>query len=80
MIKPNKYTNLDLSVINISVEIIKLLRQNSASKFDDVLNKVIYKKGKGAKDVFLHSLSFLFLLNKLKYYPKEDILALYETE
>ncbi len=76
MIKPTKYTNINLSVIGLSAEILKLLKDDNVQKYDQVLGKTIHRKGKQAKENFLLALSFLYLMGKVKYYPKEDVLEL----
>lgn len=76
MIKPTKYTNINLSVIGLSAEILKLLKDDNIQKYDQVFEKIIYRKGKQAKENFLLSLSFLYLMGKVKYYPKEDVFEL----
>lgn len=76
MIKPTKYTNINLSVIGLSVEILKLFKDDTVQKYDQILGKIIYRKGKQAKENFLLALSFLYLMGKIKYYPKEDVLEI----
>ncbi len=76
MIKPTKYTNIDLSVIGLSALIIKLLKDEPSQKYNQILSKIVYQKGKQAKENFLLSLSFLFLLGKVKYYRQEDVIEL----
>jgi len=76
MIKPNKYTNVDLSVIGISVEIIKVLKDDNAQKYNRVLGKIVTKRGKKAQENFLLALCFLYLLGKIKYHQKEDVIEL----
>lgn len=76
MIKATKYTNINLSVIGISAEILKLLKNEKVQKYDYILSKIIYKKWKLVKENFLLALSFLYLLWKIKYYPKDDIIEL----
>lgn len=80
MIKPTKYTNLDLSIVSISAEIIKLFKKNKFVKYDDVFSKVLYRKGESSRDVFVYALNFLFLLNLINYHKEEDILEFYETK
>lgn len=73
MIEPTKYTNIDLCTIGLSVEIIKILKNESVQKYNDLLSKVLYNKGDGAKENFLIALSFLYLLGKIKYHKEEDV-------
>ena len=62
MIKPTKYTNIDLSVLGLSTEILKLLLSENTLKYNQVIGRIIYKKGDEAKHNFLLALSFLYLL------------------
>ena len=78
MIRPNKYMNLDLSVINIGGVILKSLSRCPVQKYDELLNMVVYMQGNAAKSVFLNSLSFLFLLGKISYQPQNDVIKLVE--
>jgi hypothetical protein len=76
LLKPNKYTNIDLSVLGLSTEILTLLKKEKSQKYNQIFEKVIYKKGAEAKENFLLSLSFLYLLGKIKYYQKQDVIEL----
>ncbi len=76
MIKPTKYTNINLSVLWISSEILVMLKNEKVLKYEQILGKLIYKKGIQATENFLLALSFLYLLGKIKYYPKEDVIEL----
>ena len=76
MIKPTKYTNVSLSIIGLSAEILELLKDDTVQKYDQILGKIIYKKGKQAKENFLLALSFLYLLGKIKYHSEKDVLEL----
>ena len=73
MIKPTKYTNINLSVIGLSTEILKLFKDDNVQKYDQILGKIIYRKGKQSRENFLLALSFLYLMGKVKYHPKEDV-------
>lgn len=76
LLKPNKYTNIDLSVLGLSTEILMLLKEEKSQKYNQVFEKIVYKKGTEAKENFLLSLSFLYLLGKIKYYQTQDIIEL----
>jgi hypothetical protein len=80
MITPNKYLNLDLSVINVSALIIDKLKKHSLLKYDELLSLVLSALGKNSKEVFPYALNFLFLLNKLSYLPEHDLFQLNETK
>lgn len=74
MLKPTKYTDVNISLIAISSEILKHFRSTDAIPYQDLLNKIIGKKGIEAKNVFLPALSFLFLLGKVEYHNKSDLI------
>ncbi len=76
MIRPTKYTNIDVSIIGLSAEIIKLLSVDRSLKYNNILGKIIHIKGESAKENFLLALNFLYMLGKIKYYPEEDVLEL----
>ena len=76
MIKPTKYTNINLSIIGISADILSLLKIKNTQKYAQLFAKTIYKKGDGVKVNFLLALTFLFMLGKIKYYQKEDVVEL----
>lgn len=71
MIKPHKYLDLNLSVLNLGGVILSIMQTEMILKYDDLLQKVILVIGEEAKQVFLPSLSFLYLLGKVDY--KSDI-------
>ncbi len=76
MIKPTKYTNVNVSVIGLSTEIIKVLKEERVQKYDQVLGKIKYRKGKQGNENFLLSLIFLYSLGKIKYYQEGDAIEL----
>jgi hypothetical protein len=76
MITPTKYTDIDLSVIGLSFEILKLLLSEDQQKYGQILSRIVSKRGESAKENFLLALSFLYLLGKIQYYPKEDVIEL----
>lgn len=72
MIQPDRYTNPDFSVINISSVILeKLIKENRIS-YDRLLNEVIDKVGDEAKENYPYALNFLFLLGKINYNSQND--------
>jgi hypothetical protein len=80
MIKPNRHTNPDYSVINISAYILKLLRAHSTIEYDKLLGKVINELGDKAKENYPYALNFLFLLNKIKYQELTDTFSFNEVK
>ena len=76
MIKPNKDTNIDLSVINIGGVILKSLASCPIQKYNELEDAVVSSYGSSAKVVFLNALSFLYLLGKINYQPSADAIQL----
>jgi hypothetical protein len=72
MIRPDRHTNLDYSVINISSFIIEELRVFSDISYDALLQKVSDALGNQAKENYPYALNFLFLLGKLTYDQNSD--------
>jgi hypothetical protein len=80
MLKPDKYTNVRLSVVGISAEILAQLKKEPSQKYNGLQSKVIHKLGDSAKKNFLFALMFLFSVGKIKYHKKEDAIELLQTE
>lgn len=76
MLKPDKHTNPVLSLINIAGLIIEQIRTNEIVGYDELLSNLVNQTSKSVKDVFLYSLSFLYLLDKIEYIPDLDALRL----
>ena len=72
MIKPYKYLDLNLSVLNLGGIILSIMQYEVLLKYDELLQKVILARGEGAKDTFLPTLSFLYLLGKIEYNKEID--------
>lgn len=80
MLKPDKHTNLKLSVINIAGMIIKELKEKEIIPYDELLNSLITQTGESVKEVFLYANYFLFLIGKIEYLPQIDALRLTDYE
>ena len=76
MLKPDKHTNPMLSVINIAGLIIGQIRNDEIVTYDDLLSNLVNQTSERVKDIFLYSLSFLYLLDKVEYIPDLDALKL----
>lgn len=72
MITPHKYLDLNLSVLNLGGLILNIIKEDGAVKYDELLNKVILARGDNAKEVFIPTLSFLYLLGKIEYQKDID--------
>jgi len=76
MLKPDKHTNPVLSVVNIAGLIIEQIKNNEIISYDDLLNNLIIQTSDSVKNVFIYSLSFLYLLDKVEYIADLDALRL----
>lgn len=76
MLKPDKHTNPELSVINIAGLIIEQIKNNEIISYDDLLISLVNQTSENVKDVFLYSVFFLYLLDKIEYIPDLDALRL----
>lgn len=76
MLKPDKHTNPVLSVVNIAGLIIEQIKSNEIISYDNLLSNLAKQTSESVKDVFLYSLFFLYLLDKVEYIPDLDALRL----
>lgn len=76
MISPHKYLDLDLSVINLGGVILKVLLEHEVIKYDELLDKVLLATGESAKEVFVPTLSFLYVVGKIEYNREIDSIEL----
>ena len=72
MIKLNKHSDLNLSIINISGLILKDLIENEMMSFNELLISLETKTSSSVNEVFISSLSFLFLIGKISYIQEID--------
>jgi hypothetical protein len=76
ILKPNKYTDVDLSVVGLGALLLKSLKNNPYQKYDALLEKIVTVGNASAKENFLLSLSFLFSMGMIKYYSDHDVIEL----
>lgn len=76
MIKPDKYLNINISVINISANILKILIKKEIITYDELLMNLINKISSKVRELYIPSLSFLFLLDLIEYHDKLDSFTL----
>lgn len=72
MIQPDRYTNPDFSVINISSVILEKLIKEKKISYDRLLKEIIQRIGDEAKENYPYALNFLFLLGKINYNTQND--------
>ena len=76
MLRPDKHLDPRFSVIHIGGLVIKALRETGMMTFNELLAVLMENTGEKVKEVYLPSLSFLFLLGKIQYHPKIDSIEL----
>ncbi len=76
VLRPSKHTNPTLSIINITGIIIEILGEYKLLNYDELLSAVTRRTSDNAKEIFLYSLSFLYLLGKVEYLAKMDAIQL----
>ena len=76
ILKPSKHTNLHYSVINISANILKILKEDEIIRYADLLDILKLKIGNDVSEVFLSSLTFLYTMKKINYIEELDSLRL----
>ena len=76
MIKPNKYTNLDLSVLSVGGMILKSLSFSPVQKYGDLEKHVVAVLGEPAKAMFVNALSFLYTVGCINYQSTTDTINL----
>jgi len=72
MIKPDRHTNPDFSVINISAFILKQLNAFYDISYDELMKKVVSNLGAQAKENYPYAINFLFLIDKILYIEQTD--------
>lgn len=80
MIKPDRHTNPDTSIVNIGAFILKQLNSFYDISYDDLMKKVIDNIGESSKENYPYALSFLYLLGKLEYIEQTDSFRYNETK
>lgn len=80
MIAPHKYLDLNLSILNLGGLILNLIKEEGAVKYDELLEKVILARGASVKDVFIPTLSFLYVLGKVEYQKDIDTIEFVKHE
>lgn len=75
-LKPTKHTNLKYSIVNISANILKLLKENSIIEYTELLDVLKQKIGEDVSEVFLLSLTFLYVHKKIEYIKDLDAIRL----
>lgn len=72
MIRPDRHTNPDFSVINLSAYILNKLSAHYILGYDSLLQKVTDELGENSKENYPYALNFLFLMGKIEYQQNSD--------
>lgn len=72
MIKPHKFMDVKMSVLNLASYIVTELKVNRITKYDDLLIKVSSNFEDDIKDLLILSLSFLFSIGVIDYNKEHD--------
>ena len=75
-LRPTKHTNLQYSILNISANILKILKENIVIEYAELLDVLKQKIGDEVNEVFLLSLSFLYMKKKIEYIKYLDAIRL----
>ncbi|MGJ5121714.1 ABC-three component system middle component 8 [Bradyrhizobium oligotrophicum] len=73
MLTPRKHLNLDVSVIRIASIMLRELQKRGVIEFERLRGIVIRRVGSDGDVTFLPALSFLYLLGKIEYHEKNDV-------
>jgi len=76
LIYPSKHTSLKYSVVNISANILKILKENTIIGYDELLFLLKDHIGEAVEEMFLFSLSFLYIHKKIQYIKELDSIRL----
>jgi hypothetical protein len=71
MLRPNKHSNPDQTVIAVAALIIKKLKVSRMESFDK-LEEYIDERVNGGKYLLLPALNLLYLLGAIEYHGKQD--------
>lgn len=80
MIKPDRYTDPRISIINISALILSELNEFYSIQYDNLLRQITLSLGDEARTNFPYALNLLYLLGKLKYDQQTDSFKSNETK
>ena len=76
MLTPHKHTDIKYSVLYISGIIMREVQRSGIIKYDDLKNVIVNQVGKEIGDSFEYSLSFLYLINQIRYNQQSDTIIL----
>lgn len=71
MLRPNKHTHPDKTIVNMSFLLLTYIKKNRLEKYD-ILLEYAKKSVEGGNFLFLPALNLLFLLGLVEYHTKTD--------
>jgi hypothetical protein len=74
MITPHKYLDLNLSLLSLGGVILNIIKEENVIGYDELLERVISLRGNNATEIFIPTLSFLYLMGKIEYKKDIDII------
>jgi hypothetical protein len=80
ILKPNKFTKVNVSVIGLSSSIIQVLRRETPLKYNQLEARVTSRLGDEARPNFVYALTFLYALGVILYEQRDDIISLAVSE
>lgn len=81
MIRPHKYMDLKLSIVNVSYSIIKLLKIRNVFPYDELYNSICRElREDSIMEIFNLSLTFLYSFNAIRYDKQTDHVELLINE
>jgi|WetSurMetagenome_2_1015567.scaffolds.fasta_scaffold1151161_2 hypothetical protein len=72
MIRPTKYTDLNLSLLNIASFMLQNVRDNKSLTYEELLNKMVDSLGERSRFNYISALIFLYSLGLVDYSSRSD--------
>lgn len=76
MLKPHKFLNIELCVLNIAKDVILLLQDAQSIEYADLVSRLIQRHDKKVQEMIIPALNFLFLVGKIRYHRDNDSIEL----
>jgi hypothetical protein len=73
MLTPSKHLDLEKSVLRVASEVLAELRRHRMMSYDAVMRLIKRRTGDEGDSVTAPALSFLYLLGRIEYHPKNDM-------
>jgi hypothetical protein len=76
MLKPHKFLNVELCVLNIAKDVILLLQDAQSIEYAELLSRLVQRHDKKVQEMIIPALNFLFLVGKITYHRDNDSIEL----